>query len=482
MALSPLIEWDVQTGGNSANGGGFKSGASGTDYSQQTSAQKSNTDLAIHASDNTKVQPVAAGVAAADIGNIVNITAGSGFTTGRYEITAQDGTYWTLDRAAGTTGSTGGTYKMGGCLDVPPTVLNNGAAVAGNTVWVKSGTYTLTATWTIGAGTKGDITNGRIKVHGYSSTHGDYAGRPVITSATNSVALLTLNDADYYEFRHLKFTHTAATRGNGINPVTSNCTPFSVIDCIFDGCLYAHSGSTGEQASYVLCEMTNCTGTARGAIGVASATSHLFWVYGCDIHDNSSAGVTWGNSCSAYIYWSIIDTNTQGGLDTRINTTQDQVEVVACTIVDNGSHGLIVGNGTSGTYDAVICNNIFYNNTGYGIQQNSDQAEFDATARLVRNNAFGANSSGAYTGLTTTGDITLTADPFTNRGSRDFSLNNTAGGGAACRAAAFPAAVGITNVNTNYRDVGPLQHQDAGSGGVIVPNQVIGAEGLYIGA
>ena len=51
------------------------------------------------------------------------------------------------------------------------------------------------------------------------------------------------------------------------------------------------------------------------------------------------------------------------------------------------------------------------------------------------------------------GEIALSASPFTS--TTDFTLNNTAGGGAACRGVAYPL----------YDDVGAWQHQDSGSGG-----------------
>ena len=52
-------------------------------------------------------------------------------------------------------------------------------------------------------------------------------------------------------------------------------------------------------------------------------------------------------------------------------------------------------------------------------------------------------------------EITLTADPFTDASSYNFTLNDTAGGGALCRAAGSRA----------FRDIGALQHEDAGGGG-----------------
>jgi len=65
-----------------------------------------------------------------------------------------------------------------------------------------------------------------------------------------------------------------------------------------------------------------------------------------------------------------------------------------------------------------------------------------ATAELYpginANNAYGSNTNGARNGIPVgTNDVTLTANPFNNAGSGDFSLNGTAGGGAACKGAGF---------------------------------------------
>ena len=60
-----------------------------------------------------------------------------------------------------------------------------------------------------------------------------------------------------------------------------------------------------------------------------------------------------------------------------------------------------------------------------------------AHSRLI-NCAFGANSLGnSNPALYSAGEVTLTADPFTNAVSGDYSLNGVAGGGALCRGAGF---------------------------------------------
>ena len=51
----------------------------------------------------------------------------------------------------------------------------------------------------------------------------------------------------------------------------------------------------------------------------------------------------------------------------------------------------------------------------------------------------------------------MTADPFVNGAAEDFRLNGVAGGGAACRAAAYPASYEGTT-GDNRKDIGAMQH------------------------
>lgn len=67
------------------------------------------TDLAIDGSDNTKVTSAARDFTDADVGKTLEVTGGTGFTTGVYTVESIVGVAAILDAAVGTTGSTGGT-------------------------------------------------------------------------------------------------------------------------------------------------------------------------------------------------------------------------------------------------------------------------------------------------------------------------------------------------------------------------------------
>lgn len=432
------------------------------DYSQQTAALYTYTDLIIGA-DTTTFTSVGHPVGPNIVGNTINITSGTGFTVQRVQVISftLSGLVGTADKSLGTTASTSGNGALGGAIGSSSTLTAlTQALVAGNKVYIKAtGTYTLTVTTTVTATVKGDTTSGRISVEGFTTYPGQLDGRPVITSATNSVALLTINDNDFWEFVHLKLTHTAATRGGAFTTTAAVSSPLWIKDCIIDGCLNLFASSTNMSVMYVEgCEIMNTT-SATAAFSASSNGTYMF--FGCDIHDNAGDGVRTTGNTTVALRGCIFDTNVVGY---NCNSTSNAatVTITSCTFVDNTSDGIKIASNT-GINTLELENNIIGNNGGWGINNLDTQAETDPNVRINRNNAFGwPNTSGAYTGLAGgRGEITLTADPFTNRAGRDFSLNNTAGGGALVRATAFPTTF-PAGTTLSYRDIGAAQHQDSG--------------------
>lgn len=132
------------------------------------------------------------------------------------------------------------------------------------------------------------------------------------------------------------------------------------------------------------------------------------------------------------------------------------------TISGNTGDGIASAVTTANTFGLALANNIIDSNGGWGVNLQNSTGVITA---VNRNNAYRNNTSGARSNLSAgTGDVTLTADPFTNKAGGDYSLNSVAGGGAACRAAGFPGAF-PGGTTTGYLDVGAVQHQDAGGGG-----------------
>ena len=154
--------------------------------------------------------------------------------------------------------------------------------------------------------------------------------------------------------------------------------------------------------------------------------------------------------------------NSVGKNIAKNNTTQagqGGLTVKGSILYNSGSDNLYIA-ATTSVVDYAIYNNIFYGATGYNINFATAGVEY-IRDELIGYNAFGNASTANTNNLTArNGDVTLTADPFTNAASNDYTLNSTAGGGADCKDVGFPLTVASI---TNYIDLGALQL--AGSSG-----------------
>lgn len=191
MALSAFIIWECRTTGASTNGGGFKSGASGTDWSQQDAAQYSVTDGVT--AGTTTITSATANFGTDVVGNIIYVSGGTGsVTAARYEITGRtNSTTITVDRSTGLTAGTGVTLKIGGAVDSPVTI--NSAVVAGNIIYIKyhaSNKYNLASTWTLTGGTVYQTNQPTVWV-GYDTT------RTVLNEDSNQPTIWSNNNALY---------------------------------------------------------------------------------------------------------------------------------------------------------------------------------------------------------------------------------------------------------------------------------------------
>ncbi len=229
MALSANTVFEVEYAGADSNGGGFVTGSGGTDYSQQSAAQGSGTNLTVDSSSNTKVNPDGYTVVAGDVGNLIQITStgsGSAFTTGVYQITAAStGTSstqrWTLDRSPAATSSSGATWSLGGAFATPGMAASV-MAVSSQTCYVKynSSAYTM-STATPGAGGPISLANSvNCKMLGYDQTRGDHTGnRPQISwgsvSAPGATTYLVLLGTSAFQLVE-QFARQWQFRGQGV--------------------------------------------------------------------------------------------------------------------------------------------------------------------------------------------------------------------------------------------------------------------------
>lgn len=468
MAFASSMVWEVRQDGNAANGGGFDptSGTPGTDYSQQAAAQVAYTDLVIDGTTATNCTSAGTPFTSAHVGNIINITGGTGFTVQRVQIMSVAAGVATCDKSLGTLSSTGGTGNLGGALATWQAL--SALVVAGNKAFVKySASYAAqTATWALTpmAGSSVSGVYRPVVIASYDTDRtvdNTDSNRTLITTATNSTALITGLASNHIQFWNFRFSNTAGTRAAMLANGTTISTNCQFWRCKFDGftSVINETGSTAADhfnASLYYCELTNCTGFA---IQIYSANMIGAWMFVGNYIHNNAGGFNIPNLGSPYLY------------------------IVGNIIANNSARGILWAQAGSGA-TAFIVGNIFYKNTTadfgmtgsitgdlfftyvnnihYGSTASFSYGSGKTPVGVVINNA----SDTAFTNITDLNRITLTGDPFTDGSNPvgDFSLNNTAGAGAACKSVGLPTALpgGST---ANYLDLGAMQAVPTAPGG-----------------
>jgi len=436
MALSANTVWEVRNSGADTNGGGFVTGASGTDWSQQDAAQYNVTD-GVTAGTST-ITSATANFGTDVVGNLIYVQGGTGsITAGWYEITGRtNSTTITVDRSTGLTAGTGVTLNIGGAL----ATITKVAALC--TTDRQIGYVKATADYTLGTGISwsGGGGNSGPRLIGYTTTRGD-GGRATV-KATAGITMFTLGN---FIMRLENFVIDGDSQ-SGSRGVTSNAQG-QVYNCVIKNC--THGGWVGSGGGkLVRSEVTACgsTGT-NGAVVLSSSDA----VVDCDIHDNTTVGVY--SSGVVIVTGNKIYNNTGASSD-GLSFEGNGGTVERNTVYGNGRDGAIAR--FSYSMRCVVKNNLFVGNARYGLNGSG----FGSTYVIPdwSHNAYYNNTSGARNNLSAgEDDVTLTADPFTDAAGDDFTLNNTAGGGAACRAAGYPA----------YLDIGALQHQEISGGGML---------------
>jgi hypothetical protein len=414
MALSGNTVFEVRTTGSDTNGGGFVTGASGTDWSQQDTAQYSFADG--QSFGTTNFDSATANFGTDVVGNLIRINGGTGsITADWYQIVSRtSATRIVLDRSTGLTTGTGATFKIGGALATPG--ILGAASLLGSNVslqkaWIKSGTYTLTSATDNISGGPLNIAGFAVGVvvEGYQTTRGDRAAKPVIhagsvTSLSNGVI------------------RGAGSRSSKVANIEINLNNGSGNNVGFSGnlltylCLVRNMTATGGNAfnaAYALrCSAISC------ANGYGGGRAYYCVADTCVIGFN---GATATVGC-------IAKGCTTRGFDL---SNSQALNCVAYNCVDGFDWTASLGGASYST------NCIAYGNSGRGFWSSGNSG-----AHFTFNCAAGNNTTANFSGCTEEGSIALTADPFTNAAGGDFSLNSAAGGGALLKGAGLPAAPG----------------------------------------
>lgn len=210
----------------------------------------------------------------------------------------------------------------------------------------------------------------------------------------------------------------SAINGNFVGGVSS-IDPLVMRDCEI------HGNATGlNLAGPTLlygCYIHDNTSNGYEQIGTGTATAPVQALYGCVVANNGGIGIAcseWGSNSFAAL------------------------SLLNCVIYNNTSDGIKLTN----QFPLILINNIVYGNGGYGLNLSGFTVGYAATSMAIniqRDNAFGSNTSGNRNANLRfpVGDVTLTGNPFNAPSSGDFSLNQTAGAGAACIGAGWQSSI-----------------------------------------
>ena len=316
---------------------------------------------------------------------------------------------------------------------------------AGDTVNVcATATYTLTAsvTWPSGS-TPSTITGANAS----GVVDGTTAAIATAINAVSPFAMSAGSPGAGFNLAYLAASSTATSPGPAVAIGSGFCS-ITANHCSFRGFSTLATGTSSSDAKSLYdCEIGGCTG-----VGL-NISSNATTLDSCAIHNNAGGGAAIFSSGPTSLRDCEIYANGGHGL----NFTGDysaQNTLIGCTLANNSGDGYRDANANRAR-PLFVVNCVFYGNSGYGFNTG-------ATPSVILNatNAYGSNTSGARNNLPASlTDIALTANPFTS--STNLTPNTTAGGGALIRAAAYPGS--FLDGVTSYRDIGAVQHQDAGS-------------------
>lgn len=282
IAGTAVFEFRATATPNMVNGGGFVPGGGGTDFSLQDTAQYTFSDLAT--TSGTTVPAVVTSAShsfvAADVGNIMHITAGTSWTPGWYQIVSVSGGAATLDKACGTVATlTAGTYFVGGAFNTGSATLDSTFfatfAPVGATCWWKKGTYTI-GTLVIAKANSAVLP---LTMNGYTTARGDKPTDPTQMPLLDfGVNGWNGGNNTIFNNLYLRGGITGALFTNGGFSVLDTCK--LEVNGASTGLVTISSANTGLTLKN--CEIIGYRGVGISFSGSGNAG---FYALGCYIHD-----------------------------------------------------------------------------------------------------------------------------------------------------------------------------------------------------
>ena len=440
------------------------------DYSQQNGAQVTYTDLA-SAGAGLVATSVAHPFGKQQVGNALQITGGTNFNTGIYvlaSVAAGAGTFVGAGNMESGIGASG-TGGLGGAFATPGKA--GGFKVAGNDVlWQANGTtpYNLSsASANVAGGIVSDTTGGVDQTNptwwvGWNTVRTLYntdATWPILNANAQTTLTLISFIGAYTRARNIVVDGNSKASLTGLNQNANyskidnikaqNCT---VIGIDFQG---------GNCVSGIALSATTCSGTAGIRVGNSGTNANAL---ACESYANTTHGFQMQNNSLAI---GCISSANSGGSSQGFNGGSVGYNCFSCVAYNNGAEGFDCSNSIG---NILLVNCIAEANLASGYKTGAVRG----LVKLL--NCGGYNNTGGNFTTTNLLDVlnfitNTTGTFFTNPGSGDFSLNNTANQGALARAAGFPGVM-PRGTTTGYLDVGAVQHADpAGAAGMLfIPN------------
>jgi len=287
-------------------------------------------------------------------------------------------------------------------------------------------------------------------------------GRVTVNVADNKAIFLANCDGCVFK----DFDFTGSSSAGGVVYLNSPCVAYH--------CSFTNTTTTGNAGGFSAVvvgdegQLFQCHVVLTGASD-GSATGAVQLQNGMMLHTTVHTSITAVKVTATAIFNIVGCTLWHAGA-----VESDDRGIWLAGLVTGANQVGIYGNTVYGFYDGIhydngagpavakqvfhITNNILYSLGRYGVY--SETPDEYATL-LLCSNAMGALGTGRTNLTAYHGEydaVVLTADPFTDAGSGDFTLNDEAGGGTLCRAGAAPGA--MLGGFTDYRDLGALQHRD----------------------
>lgn len=452
MSLSAATVWEVRpTNGSDTNGGGFVTGAAGTDWSQFNSAQYAETN-----GTTAGTTTVLLSAASSDmVGNIAYIAGGTGSITGNWYqiVSVSAGTSITVDRSTGLTTGTGVTVNIGGAIKTTTQLMTiwgaSNTSGAGQIAYVKA-----ESTITFGSSQTWEPSNSETII-GYTTTRGDN-GQVTLKWTSASFQCITVEGIC---IRNFIFNCNSQSGVNTVKVTNSNTV---MVNCLCENGTQSGITCSNGSNTFINCVVTSSGGGGNAAITFSSGNGPNVFIQ-CVAYANAAIGF---NGEGGTLIGCISASNTGSTSDGFQNTSGDgPFTMINCLSYKNGRDGWRGASASGLGITSIIQGCIFYGNTGDGMNSVNG---VDST--LFNNfNAYGGNSANLNNIIAGPNDVTLSGDPTTAGASENYALNSTSGAGAACKAVGFPGVLQIGG--TGYIDIGPLQSQASGGTTVYVINK-----------